>query len=30
VRVTRMRRPWGFEAMDATLGALEAHLAVKR
>ena len=30
VRVTRMRRPWGFEAMDATLEALEAHLAVKR
>ena len=30
VRVTRMRRPWGFEAMDATLQALEAHLAVKR
>jgi hypothetical protein len=30
VRVTRMRRPWGFEAMDATLEALEAHLAVER
>jgi hypothetical protein len=30
VRVTRMRRPWGFEAMDATLEALERHLAVKR
>jgi hypothetical protein len=30
VRVTRMRRPWGFAAMDATLEALEAHLAVKR
>lgn len=30
VRVTRMRRPWGFEAMDATLEALETHLAVKR
>ena len=30
VRVTRMRRPWGFEAMDATLEALETHLAVRR
>jgi hypothetical protein len=30
VRVTRMRRPWGFEAMDATLEALETHLAVQR
>jgi hypothetical protein len=30
VRVTRMRRPWGFEAMDATLEALETHLAVER
>jgi hypothetical protein len=30
VRVTRMRRPWGFEAMDATLEALEAHLAAER
>ena len=30
VRVTRMRRPWGFEAMDATLEALETHLAVNR
>jgi hypothetical protein len=30
VRVTRMRRPWGFEAMDATLVALEAHLAAER
>jgi hypothetical protein len=29
VRVTRMRRPWGFDAMDATLAALEAHLAEK-
>jgi hypothetical protein len=29
VRVTRMRRPWGFEAMDRTLEALETHLAVK-
>jgi hypothetical protein len=27
VRVTRMRRPWGFDAMDSTLAALEAHLA---
>ncbi|HZD77276.1 MAG TPA: hypothetical protein VE218_09740 [Acidobacteriaceae bacterium] len=26
VRVTRMRRPWGFAAMEATLKALEAHL----
>lgn len=25
-RVTRMRRPWGFEAMEATLTALEGHL----
>jgi hypothetical protein len=30
VRVTRMRRPWGFEAMDATLEALEEYLAVRR
>jgi hypothetical protein len=30
VRVTRMRRPWGFDAMERTLEALEAHLAVKR
>jgi hypothetical protein len=30
VRVTRMRRPWGFEAMDATLAALEEYLAVRR
>jgi hypothetical protein len=28
--VTRMRRPWGFEAMDATLEALEMHLAAER
>ncbi len=26
VRVCRMYRPWGFEAMDTTLDALEAHL----
>jgi hypothetical protein len=26
-RVTRMRRPWGFDAMETTLAALEAHLA---
>lgn len=26
VRVTRMRRPWGFDAMTATLEALEARL----
>lgn len=26
VRVTRMRRPWGFDAMDATLAALKIHL----
>ncbi len=26
-RVVRMRRPWGFDAMEATLTALEAHLA---
>ena len=26
VRVTRMRRPWGFDAMDSTIRALEAHL----
>lgn len=26
-RAVRMRRPWGFEAMDATLAALEAHIA---
>jgi hypothetical protein len=25
-RVTRMRRPWGFDAMEATLTALEGHL----
>jgi hypothetical protein len=30
VRVSRMRRPWGFEAMDATLEALETHLAAGR
>jgi hypothetical protein len=29
VRVTRMRRPWGFDAMESTLVALEAHLAAK-
>jgi hypothetical protein len=28
-RVTRMRRPWGFEAMEATLAALEAHIDAK-
>lgn len=27
VRVTRMRRPWSFDAMEATLSALELHLA---
>jgi hypothetical protein len=27
VRVTRMRRPWGFNAMERTLAALEEHLA---
>jgi hypothetical protein len=27
VRVTRMRRPWSFDAMETTLSALEAHLA---
>jgi hypothetical protein len=27
VRVTRMRRPWNFDAMETTLSALEAHLA---
>ena len=27
VRVTRMRRPWGFDLMDSTLAALERHLA---
>jgi hypothetical protein len=26
-RVVRMRRPWGFDAMDATLTALETHIA---
>jgi hypothetical protein len=25
-RVTRMRRPWGFDTMEATLTALEGHL----
>jgi hypothetical protein len=25
-RVTRMRRPWGFDTMEATLTALEDHL----
>ena len=29
VRVYRMRRPWGFDSMDATLAALEAHLAAE-
>jgi hypothetical protein len=29
VRVTRMRRPWGFDAMETTLVTLEAHLAAK-
>ena len=29
VRVTRMRRPWGFDAMEATLEALEAHLDLR-
>jgi hypothetical protein len=29
VRVTRMRRPWGFNAMETTLVALEAHLAAR-
>ena len=29
VHVTRMRRPWGFDAMDATLTALESHLAAR-
>jgi hypothetical protein len=27
VRVTRMRRPWSFDAMENTLLAFEAHLA---
>lgn len=27
VRVTRMRRPWGFDAMETNLSALEAYLA---
>jgi hypothetical protein len=26
-RVVRMRRPWGFDAMEGTIAALEAHLA---
>jgi hypothetical protein len=30
VRVTRMRRSWGFDAMDRTLAALEDHLAKPR
>lgn len=30
VRVYRMHRPWGFESMEATLTALEAHLAAPR
>jgi hypothetical protein len=30
VRVTRMRRPWGFDSMEATLTALETHLAAPR
>lgn len=29
VRVYRMRRPWGFDAMEATLAALETHLAAE-
>ncbi|HEY3988108.1 MAG TPA: hypothetical protein VGM02_02335 [Acidobacteriaceae bacterium] len=29
VRVTRLRRPWGFEAMETTLAALETHLGLK-
>jgi hypothetical protein len=29
VRVTRMRRPWGFDAMETNLIALEQHLATR-
>ncbi len=29
VRGTRMRRAWGFDAMESTLAALEAHLAAR-
>jgi hypothetical protein len=29
VRITRMRRSWGFDAMEANLTALEAHLATR-
>jgi hypothetical protein len=29
VRVTRMRRPWGFDAMETNLIALEEHLATR-
>ncbi len=29
VRVTRMRRPWGFDGMETNLTALEAHLATR-
>lgn len=29
VRVTRMRRPWGFDAMDSTLAFLEEHLIMR-
>jgi hypothetical protein len=29
VRVTRMRRPWGFDAMEKNLIALEEHLATR-
>jgi len=28
VRATRIRRPWGFTAMDETMAALEAHLGL--
>ena len=27
VRVYRMYRPWGFDSMETTLDAVEAHLA---
>jgi hypothetical protein len=30
VRVTQMRRPWGFDAMETNLAALEEHLATRR
>lgn len=30
VRVTRMRRPWGFDGMEKNLAALEEHLATRR